>query len=49
MAFDDGQHVWQTGDLDGDGRPDLLWSADPNARKIWGQAAAPHWKIFFNR
>ena len=42
---------WSTIDLDGDHRPDLVWTADPShvdTKSVWGGTTSPHWKVFLN-
>jgi uncharacterized protein YpmB len=38
---------WALVDLDGDDRPDLVWTGDKDA-KVWGNGSSPHWKLFRN-
>jgi hypothetical protein len=35
-------------DLDRDGRPDLIQTADPVTGRVWDETASPHWKVFLN-
>ena len=37
---------WRVGDMNGDGRPDLVFPADPATNIVWDAAGAPHWKVF---
>ena len=41
-------YCWQTRDITGDGRPDLIQTMDPATAKVWDVASAPHWKVFEN-
>ena len=42
--------VWDTLDLDGDGRPDLIQTATPATGQVWTSAAsgAAYWRVFLN-
>jgi hypothetical protein len=41
--------VWSTFDIDGDGRPDLVQTADPSGeRSVWGGDTAASWRVFRN-
>jgi len=37
---------WTTIDIDGDGRPDLVQTADPSTGSVWDVDGSPHWKVF---
>lgn len=39
---------WQTADLNGDDRPDLISLRAPN-QAIWGNGSNPHWKVYLNQ
>ena len=39
---------WALVDLDGDGRPDLVWTGDPASGAVFGNGAAPHWQVYRN-
>ena len=43
-----GTRFWVTTDVTGDGRPDLIQTADPqvNGGFIWTDSTGPYWKIF---
>jgi len=37
---------WRTLDMNGDGRRDLVHTADPATNAVWDAAGSPHWKVF---
>jgi hypothetical protein len=41
---------WSTFDIDGDGKPDLVQTADTGSTtvRVWGNSSAPYWKVFKN-
>jgi hypothetical protein len=39
---------WLTMDIDGDGRADLVQTADPGTGTVWDPTGAPYWKVFRN-
>jgi hypothetical protein len=39
---------WALVDLNGDGRPDLVWSRLDGSSKVWGAGASPYWRVFLN-
>ncbi len=40
--------AWSLVDLDGDARPDLVWTADPSTRAVFGHGTSAHWRVFRN-
>ena len=46
----DGDHVWMTTDVDGDGRPDLVLTGEGDGDYIYGFGLGnnPHWKVYLN-
>mgnify|MGYP000099905641 CR=1 FL=1 len=42
-----GSDVWTTFDIDGDGKPDLVWTHDPKEKSAF-TSGSPHWKVFKN-
>jgi hypothetical protein len=52
-GFDDtwnqyNSYNWATIDLDGDGRPDLVHTADPSAQEVFDAGTTPHWLVYPN-
>ncbi len=46
-AIHDGYKHWVTFDIDGDGIPELVHTADPATGKVWGNGtASPYWKVY---
>lgn len=46
-AVNDGNKQWVTFDIDGDGIPELVHTADPATGKVWGSGTAtPYWKVY---
>jgi hypothetical protein len=47
-SWTDGERAWSTLDLDGDGAPELVHTADPSldGGKVWVDAAGPYWRVF---
>ena len=50
-----GASYWTTFDINGDGRPDLVWTAEPIFEgnsydgRVWGNATgAPYWRVYPN-
>ncbi len=39
---------WATLDVDGDRKPDLVQTADPETGYVWDSTGSPHWKVFRN-
>ena len=44
-SVDDGARQWFVGDSDGDGRLDLIQTADPSTSKVW-DPTSPYWKVY---
>lgn len=46
-AMNQGTKQWSTFDIDGDGKPDLVQTADPKTGKVWGAGTSnPHWRVY---
>ena len=43
-----GYEFWNVLDMNGDGKPDLVWTSQATTRTPWGDASSPHWKVFLN-
>jgi len=43
-----GNEIWDLIDINGDGKPDLVWSSQTTGRKPWGTDSAPYWKVYLN-
>lgn len=44
-----GSRYWSTLDIDGDGKPDLIQTADSTkGQQVWDTAGSPYWKVFLN-
>jgi hypothetical protein len=43
-----GSSVWLTIDIDGDHRPDLVWTRLDTSSKVWGAGTSPYWRVFRN-
>jgi hypothetical protein len=41
-----GDGSWFTGDVDGDGRADLVQTQDPATARVWDATGSPYWKVF---
>jgi len=39
---------WATMDLDGDGKPDLVYTNEADSQGVWGGDGAAYWKVFLN-
>ncbi len=37
---------WSIGDMNGDGRIDLVQTGEPTTRRVWDAAGSPYWKIY---
>jgi hypothetical protein len=44
-----GARFWSTVDLDADGKPDLIQTADPTkGQQVWDASGSPYWKVSLN-
>jgi hypothetical protein len=48
VASASGYQNWSTFDIDGDGSPELVHTANPDTGNIFGGASNPHWRFFDN-
>jgi hypothetical protein len=39
---------WSLVDMDGDARPDLVWTADPDTDEVLGAGGSAHWRVHRN-